>query len=48
MIQTIKLVKYKYLLMNLKTKKFKKNENKIKEKDEKIKELEYEIKKLKL
>ena len=41
MIQTMKLVKYKYLSVNLKKKK-------IKEKENKIKELEDERKKLKL
>ena len=41
MIQTMKLVKYKHLLVNLKKKKMKEKENK-------IKELQDEIKKLKL
>ena len=41
MIQTMKLVKYNHLFVNLKTKK-------IKEKENKIKKLENEMKKLKL
>ena len=48
MIQIMKSVKYKYLLVNLKTKKRKENENKIKENDINIKELENEIKKINL
>ena len=40
MIQIMKLVKYKYLSVNLK--------KKVKEKENKIKELEDEIKKLKI
>ena len=39
MIQTMKLVKYKYLSVNLKTKKIKKKENKIKELEDKIKKI---------
>ena len=50
MIQIMKLVKYKHLLVNLKTDKKIKNKKKKKkeEKENKIKELEDEIKNLKL
>ena len=48
MMQTMKLVEYKYLLDNLKKKKIKERDNKIKVRDDKIKALEDEMKKLKL
>ena len=43
MIQTMKLAKYKYLSVNLKTKKIKEKENKIKELEDKIKKLKLQL-----
>ena len=43
MIQTMKLVKYKYLSVNLKKKKRKENENKIKELGDEIKKLKLQL-----
>ena len=43
MIETMKLVKYKYLSVNLKKKKRKENENKIKELGDEIKKLKLQL-----